>query len=182
MMGMSGPEWSSYMREQLGVPLPAAQIGELVVERLLAGYARRVPLLPDAAAAVGRLADRWPLGLASSADRPVIDAVLAATGLGRHFAATVSGEEVAHGKPSPDIYLEAAKRVGADPARSAAIEDSSNGLRAGASAGMFVVAIPNRDFPPSPDALALADLTLAGLGELHAGTFESLRREGLEQA
>lgn len=173
MMGMSSAEWSAYLRDELGVALPPARISELVVARLLAGYARELPLLPGAAEAVSRLAERWPLGLASSANREVIDAVLELGGLAGFFATTVSGDEVARGKPAPDIYLAATSQLGVDPGRAAAVEDSSNGLRSAAAAGMLVIAIPNADFPPAADALALAAKTLGSLAELTPATLES---------
>jgi HAD superfamily hydrolase (TIGR01509 family) len=174
MMGMSAPEWSRYLRDELGVALDPAEISERVVARLLAGYERELPLLPGAVAAVRRVAARWPVGLASSANREVIDAVLAASGLAGTFGATVSGEEVARGKPAPDIYLEAARRLGVEPGRCAAVEDSSNGLRSAAAAGMRVVALPNREFPPEDDALALASLVLDSLDELTPAALERL--------
>jgi HAD superfamily hydrolase (TIGR01509 family) len=166
MQGMSSPEWSRYLREELGVPLDPDEISRLVVERMLDSYKREVPLLPGAVQGVRRLADRWRLGLASSANRPVIDAALQSTGLAGCFAATVSGDEVARGKPSPDVYLEAAHKLGVDAGRAAAVEDSSNGLRAGAAAGMLVIAVPNHEFPPADDALALASLVVDSVGEL----------------
>ncbi len=173
MMGMSAPEWSRYLHDELGVPLPPDEISGRVVARLLAGYERELPLLPGAVAAVTRLAVRWPLGLASSANRPVIDAVLTASGLSDCFAITVSGEEVPHGKPAPDIYRAAAGQLGVEPGQAAAVEDSSNGLRAAAGAGMLLVALPNREFPPTEDALTLADVTLASLDELTPEVLES---------
>jgi HAD superfamily hydrolase (TIGR01509 family) len=166
MQGMSSPEWSLYLRDELGVSLDPTEISRQVVERVLAAYEREVPLLPGAVEAVSRLAERWPLGLASSANRPVIDAVLASAGLTECFSATVSGDEVARGKPSPDVYLVAADKLGVDPVRAAAVEDSTNGLRAGAAAGMLVIAVPNREFPPAEDALALASLVVESAGEL----------------
>ncbi len=174
MMGMSAPEWSRYMHDELGVRLAPEEISDRVVARLLAGYERGLPLLPGAVEAVKRVAARWPVGLASSANREVIDAVLAASGLAGVFGATVSGEEVARGKPAPDIYLEAARRLGVDPGRCAAVEDSTNGLRAAAAAGMMVVALPNREFPPSEDALALASVVLDSLDELSPEMLERL--------
>ena len=173
MMGMSAPEWSRYMHNELGVALEPEEMSARVVERLLSGYERSLPLLPGAVEAVKRVAARWPVGLASSANREVIDAVVAASGLSETFGATVSGEEVARGKPAPDIYLEAARRLGVDPARSAAVEDSTNGLRAAAAAGMRVVALPNREFPPTDDSLGLATVVLDSLDEL---TPEALER------
>jgi beta-phosphoglucomutase-like phosphatase (HAD superfamily) len=99
--------------------------------------------------------------------------VLAASGLDGVFGATVSGEEVARGKPAPDIYVEAARRLSVDPRRCAAVEDSTNGLRSAAAAGMLVVALPNREFPPSPDAVDLAAVVLDSLDELSPATFEA---------
>jgi HAD superfamily hydrolase (TIGR01509 family) len=174
MMGMSAPEWSRYVRDELGVALAPEEISDRVVARLLAGYERDLPLLPGAVAAVRRVAARWPVGLASSANREVIDAVLAASGLAGVFGATVSGEEVGRGKPAPDIYLEAARRLGVDSAQSAAVEDSTNGLRAAAAAGMSVVALPNREFPPADDALALASVVLDNLDQLSVEMLERL--------
>ena len=137
-----------------------------VVERLLALYEERLPLLPGAREAVERLAGRWPLGLASSSNRPVIDRVLELSGLGRHFRATVSSEEVRRGKPAPDVYLEAARRLGAEPGRCAAVEDSTSGILAAKRAGMRVISIPNRAFPPEEEALRAADAVVPSLKKL----------------
>ena len=166
MMGMSSPEWSRYMHDQLGVPLAPATISRQVVEGLESRLREHVPLLPCARETVAALAASWPLAIASSANRPVIDLVLELTGLDALFRATISSEEVPRGKPAPDVYLEAARRLGADPTSCAAIEDSANGLRAAAAAGMRVIAIPNREFPPDPEALGLADEVLGSLAEL----------------
>ncbi|MBV9194292.1 MAG: HAD family phosphatase [Solirubrobacterales bacterium] len=166
MMGMSSPEWSRYLHDELGVPLAAPKINELVVAALLERYRRALPLLPGAVEAVTRLAAVWPLGLASSSNRPVIDAALEQMGVSGSFAATVSSEEVARGKPAPDVYLAATRRLGVDPAHAAAVEDSSSGLRAAAAAGMVVIAAPNREYPPADDALALAALVVPSLDEL----------------
>jgi HAD superfamily hydrolase (TIGR01509 family) len=166
MMGMSSTEWSAYMRDDLGVKLSPEEISDTVVERLLKLYRERLPLLPGARETVLAFAGRWPLAVASSANRPVIDLVLELAGLTERFKATVSSEEVPRGKPAPDVYLEAARRLGASPERCAAVEDSSNGLRSAAAAGMTVIAVPNREFPPSADALALADIEVGSLTEL----------------
>jgi HAD superfamily hydrolase (TIGR01509 family) len=182
MMGMSSPEWSRYMHDQLDVPLEPEEINELVVASLLDQYRHRLPLLPGAVATVRRLADRWPLGLASSANRPVIDAVLERAGITDCFAVTVSGEEVAAGKPAPDVYLTAARRLGVDPAYAAAVEDSTNGLRAAAAAGMVVIASPNREYPPEPDALALAALVVESLDELTPDAIESAGQRAHKQS
>ena len=166
MMGMSSLEWSRFMNEELGVPDSPERISAEVVRRMEARYRERLPLIGGAREAVERLAARWPLGLASSSNRPLIDAVLELSGLAELFQATVSSEEVAGGKPAPDVYLEAAERLGVDPARCAAVEDSHSGIRSARAAGMRVIAIPNARFPPDEAALAEADVVLASLAEL----------------
>jgi HAD superfamily hydrolase (TIGR01509 family) len=166
MMGMSSLEWSRYMHDELDVPLPPSDISREVVKRVGEHYEEHLPLIDGAVEAVQRLAARWPLGLASSANREIIDTVLELTGLRSSFAATVSSEEVPHGKPAPDVYLEAARRLNVEPADAAAVEDSTNGLLSAKAAGMTVIAIPNREFPPAPDGLAAADVVLDSLDEL----------------
>jgi HAD superfamily hydrolase (TIGR01509 family) len=174
MMGMSSPEWSRYMHEEVGVPDPPEQITAEVVRRLEELYRKRLPLIPGALDAVRRLAAHRPLAIASSSNRPLIDLFLELTGTAGLFRATVSSEEVERGKPAPDVYLEAARRLGVDPTRCAAIEDSENGIRSGAAAGMKVVAIPNAVFPPGDEALALAAVVVASLDELQPALVESL--------
>jgi HAD superfamily hydrolase (TIGR01509 family) len=166
MLGMSAPEWSRYLVERLGVNLSPEEINRAVVAAMVREYEARLPLLPGAREAVERMGRRWPLGLASSSNRPVIDLVLERMGVTARFAATVSSEEVGRGKPAPDVYLEAARRLGVDAAACAAIEDSENGIRSAHAAGMRVVAIPNPHFPPAADAVALADVVLADLDAL----------------
>jgi HAD superfamily hydrolase (TIGR01509 family) len=166
MMGMSSPEWSAYMRDELGVPRDAAAINSEVVGLMEQGYARELPLLPGARAAVAALAQHWPLGLASSSNREIIDLVLELAGLDGAFAVTISSEEVARGKPAPDVYLEAARRLGIAPDRCVAIEDSANGLRAADAAGMAVVAVPNPHYPPGADALELSAASVSTPGEV----------------
>jgi HAD superfamily hydrolase (TIGR01509 family) len=166
MMGMSSLEWSRYMHDMLGVPMAPLEISALVVERLMERYRQDLPLLPAAVETVRKLAARWPLGLASSSNRPVIDLVLEVTGLTPCFRATVSSEEVRRGKPAPDVYLEAARRLEVESTRCAAVEDSTNGIRSAKGSGMFVAVVPRPDFPPTPDALNLADVVLDSLPEL----------------
>ena len=166
MMGMSSPEWSQYLHDVAGLPEEPDEINAAVVRRMLAAFREHLPLVPGAADAVRRLAARFPLGLASSSNRELIDEVLDVSGLASCFAATVSSEEVARGKPAPDVYLEAARRLDVAPQRCTAVEDSHGGIRSAKSAGMRVVAIPNRSYPPGGDALALADVTLGSLAEL----------------
>jgi HAD superfamily hydrolase (TIGR01509 family) len=166
MMGMSSLEWSRYMHEQLGLAEPPEEINAEVVRRMEARYRERLPLLPGAVEAVERLAGRWPLGLATSSNRQLIDLALELAGIERLFRATVSSEEVARGKPAPDVYLEAARRLGVEASSAAAVEDSHNGILAARAAGMRVIAVPNPHFPPNPEAVAEADVVLRSLHEL----------------
>ena len=166
MMGMSSPEWSAYMHDTLGVRETPDEINAEVVRRMLERYRERLPLLPGAVEAVRRLAAVWPLALASSSNRPLIEAFLDAADVRSLFVATVSSEEVARGKPAPDVFVEAARRLGVAAERCAAVEDSANGIRAAAAAGMLVVAIPNPHYPPHADALDLADHVIASLDDL----------------
>jgi HAD superfamily hydrolase (TIGR01509 family) len=170
IMGMSAPEWSAYMRDALGIPLPAERIDHEVASRVAAAYRRALPLFPGAVDAVRRLAARLPLAIASSSNRSLIELAIDAAGLRAAFAAVVSAEEVGRGKPAPDVYLRAAALVGVAPAASAAIEDSSNGIRSASAAGCTVVAIPNAVYPPDAAALALATTVLPSIADLEPAT------------
>jgi len=181
MLGMSSVEWSEYMRGVLGVDLAPDQIVDLVVAGLLEQYRRRLPLIPGAVAAVQRIGRRWPLALASSAGRPVIDSVLATAGLQHDFQVTVSAEEVPRGKPAPDVYLEAAFRLGQPPRACAAVEDSANGIRSAVAAGLRVVAVPNQDYPPPASVLAEAQVVIRSLAELTGELVEQLDEDGPTQ-
>jgi HAD superfamily hydrolase (TIGR01509 family) len=174
MQGMSAPEWSAYMRDELGVPLPPDRIVELVVEQLFERYERSLPLLPGAPEAVRRIGQRWPLALASSANRVVIDKVLALAGLRDAFRVTVSSEEVPRGKPEPDVYLEAVRRLGLPARVCAAVEDSTNGIRSAVAAGLHLVAIPNGEYPPGASVLMTADVVVGSVQELTVELFERL--------
>jgi HAD superfamily hydrolase (TIGR01509 family) len=166
MMGMSSVEWSQYLHDVAGVPDEPEAINDEVLRRMLERYREHVPLIEGAVGAVRRLAARYPLGLASSSNRALIDAVLLLAGLTEFFTATVSSEEVAHGKPAPDVYLDAARRLGIDSHRCAAVEDSHGGIRSAKAAGMRVIVLPNPSYPPDEAALALADVTIRSLDEL----------------
>jgi HAD superfamily hydrolase (TIGR01509 family) len=174
LMGMSTPEWAAYLSRELGVDRPPEVVAAEVLDRMAERYRQGPPLLPGAVEAVERLAARWPLGLASSSSRRLIELVLRAGGLAGRFAVTVSTEEVAHGKPAPDAYLEVAARLGVDPGACAAVEDSSNGVRSAAAAGMRVIAIPSPRYPLDDDAAARAATVLHRLDELTPATVENL--------
>lgn len=176
MMGLSTPEWIAYMQRELGVRLEADEIRKGVLERISASYRERLPLIDGAAEAVRQLAVRWPLCVASSSPRELIELVIELAGLEDAFAAVVSAEEVARGKPSPDVYLRACELLRTAPASTAAIEDSGAGVRAAVAAEMPVVVIPGTEFPPDPAVLDEADLVLDSIRELDADAVETVAR------
>jgi HAD superfamily hydrolase (TIGR01509 family) len=171
MMGMSSLEWSRYMAEALRVPGTPAEINAAIVERMLERYGEAPPLVPGAVAAVRRIAARWPLAIASSSNPELIEVVVRAAGLDDVFRVAVSSQEVPRGKPAPDVYLEAARRLGVDPHDCGAVEDSHNGILSAKAAGMRVVAVPNPHFPPDEEATAAADVVLGSIGELQVEHF-----------
>jgi HAD superfamily hydrolase (TIGR01509 family) len=173
MQGMSTPEWAAYLGS-LGAAGTPAELAGAVVTAMAARYREHVPLLPGAVPAVVALADRWPLAVASSSPPELIRVVLAAAGVAARFRVVVSSEEVARGKPAPDVYLAAADRLGVDARSCVAVEDSANGLRSAAAAGMTVIAVPNPHFPPPADALALAAATVPDPSGLTAGLVAQL--------
>jgi HAD superfamily hydrolase (TIGR01509 family) len=174
LMGMSTPEWAKYLSADLGVGLPPDEVATVVIDRMAARYTEHVPLMDGAVEAVRRLAARWPLGLASSSPPKLIETVLRLAGLRSYFTVTMSTQQVAHGKPAPDIYLAVTAELGYPPADCAAVEDSSNGLRSAASAGLHVVAVTQPQYPPDPDALAQASLVLPDLTGLTVTTVSAL--------
>ncbi len=170
LMGMSTGEWSRYLSAELGVARTPEQVAAEVVEEMTEEYRAHVPLITGADRAVRRLADRWPLGLASSSPTRLIEAALAATGLTDAFRITLSTELVDRGKPAPDVYLAVADRLGVAAARCVAVEDSSNGVRSAAAAGMRVLAVPHAAYPIDPDAQRLATGIIADIEQLNEET------------
>jgi HAD superfamily hydrolase (TIGR01509 family) len=166
MMGMSSLEWSTYMADVLRVPGTPAEINAAIVERMLVRYGATPPLIPGAVESVQELAGRWPLAIASSSNPELIEVVVRSAGIEELFPIRVSSQEVARGKPEPDVYLEAARRLGVEPGRCAAVEDSHNGIRSAYAAGMHVIVTPNLHFPPGPGELALAEVVLGTVAEL----------------
>ena len=176
LMGMSTPEWARYLSEDLGVGLAPEQVATVVIDRMAARYREHVPLMAGAVDAVHRIAARWPLAVASSAPATLIETVLQSAGLRSCFAVVMSTEQVAHGKPAPDIYLAVTAALGCPPLDCAAVEDSSNGLHSAAAAGLRVIAIPQAEYPPDADARAQASLVLPGLAELTTDAVAALAR------
>jgi HAD superfamily hydrolase (TIGR01509 family) len=174
MMGMSSTEWSSYMHDRLGVPMTPAEINDDVVRRVAAKYEEHLPLLPQAVETVRELGTHWSLGVASSSNRPIIELVLDRMGVADCFAAVVSSEEVANGKPAPDVYLAAARELEVDQTKCAAVEDSTNGIKSAVAAGMRTIAVPNRQFRPDDDVLASAAVVVSSLAEVTVDLVDSL--------
>jgi HAD superfamily hydrolase (TIGR01509 family) len=168
LMGMSTGEWARYLSQDLGVGLPPNTVAAMVIERMQARYRDGVPLMPGAVGAVRELATRWPLGLASSSPPALINAVLDGAGLRECFRVALSTEQVSRGKPAPDIYLAVTDLLGFAPEACAAVEDSTNGLRSAAAAGLQVIAVPHPRYPPEPAALHASRLVLTGLDGLTA--------------
>lgn len=174
MMGMSTQEWSTYLADTVGIPGTPGEVAETVIGHMAQRYRQHLPLLPGSVDAVRRLAQKWPLGLASSSPRRLIDTVLLAADLTDAFRVTMSTEQVEEGKPSPAVYLAVAAQLGLPAEALVAIEDSSNGLRAAARAGMHVIAVPRPEFPPAADALSLVDRVVHGLDEVTVDLVSSL--------
>jgi HAD superfamily hydrolase (TIGR01509 family) len=173
MMGMSSKEWSRYMHDEVGVPDPPEEINRKVLAWVEKRYREDLPWIPGAREAVRRIGERFPLGLATSSNREIIDIVVEVGGFEDLLKVTVSSEEVERGKPAPDVYLEATRRMGVDPGATAAVEDSTNGLLAAKAAGMRVIAIPNDAHPPAEKGLAVADAVLDSIDELTAEAIRS---------
>ncbi len=178
MQGMSTAEWSIYLTDVVGIPDTPDEVATTVVDRLAAQYHVRLPLITGAVEVVERLGRRWPLALASSSPRRLIDTVLADAGITQWFRVSVSTEEVAAGKPSPAVYQTVVQQLGVNPGQAIAIEDSSNGLRSAATAGLGVLAVPNAAFTPAEDALALADVVVRSLDEITVELVASMGRRG----
>ncbi len=167
VMGANSRAWSKTMRERLDLAMPETEIEREIVEGVVARFeAEGAPAIPGAVDAARRIAETYPVAIASSAHRAVIAAALETTGLVSVFGTIVSSDDVDHGKPAPDVYLEAARQLGAAPERCLVVEDSLNGVRAASAAGMTVVLVPNHSVPPAPGATELADHVLTRLADL----------------
>lgn len=166
MQGMSAGEWSEYMRAELAADLDSDRVVELVVGEVLDSYRRQLPVVEGAGRVLEEVGAKWPLALASSSNREVIDAVLQAADWAGRFRVTVSADEVKRGKPAPDVYSRVARLLGQQPGSCVAVEDSANGLRSALAAGFSVVAVPNRRYPPPSDIVGRADLVVDRLSEL----------------
>ncbi len=177
VMGANSRAWARIMRDRLDLDLPDEAIERAIVEAVVARFERQgAPHIDGAVDAVRRIADRWPVAIASSAHAEVIAAALASTGLTETFEVVVSSDEVPHGKPAPDVYLEVARRLDVAPEAALVVEDSRNGVRAAKAAGMTVVLVPNVSVPPAAGTADLADLVLDRLADLDPATVRPATR------
>jgi HAD superfamily hydrolase (TIGR01509 family) len=174
LMGMNTREWAEYLSRELGSGFDPAATAAVVIDRMRERYKASLPLLPGAQDAVRRIGERWPLALASSSPRELIDAVLDFSGLSESFRVVVSSDEVERGKPAPDVYLRACDALGVPAPASVGIEDSTNGIRAALAAGLHVIAIPQPTNPADPDVVARADVVLGGVSELTTDIVERI--------
>lgn len=177
MMGMASHEWSVYVRDELEVPLSAEEISTRVVGRLEALYREDLPLIDGSAEAVHAAAEHWPVAIASSSNRELIDLIAELAGIAVALKTTVSSEEAGRGKPAPDVFLAAAENLGVDPADCVVVEDSANGIRAAVAAGMPVIAAPNRDFPPPQEILDIATLVVDRVADVTPAVIEKAGNE-----
>ena len=154
VMGANSSQWARIMRDRLGLAdEPVDRLQDAIVAGVVDRFARgEVEVMPGAREAVRRIAARWPVAIASSSHRSVIEAAVDQLGLDGVFGAVVSSDEVAHGKPEPDVYELAASRLGVSAERCLVVEDSTNGVLAGKAAGAYVVLIPNPTVLPAREA------------------------------
>lgn len=172
VMGANSPGWARIMRDRLDLDLDVLEIERAIVDGVVERYRREgAPRIEGAVEAVRRIGADRPVAVASSAHAAVISAALEAIGLTDQFDVIVSSDEVPHGKPAPDVYLEAARRMGSKPSACLVVEDSYNGVRSAKAAGMTVVLVPNHSVPPAPGTAALADAVIASLAELDPSIF-----------
>jgi len=168
VIGANSRQWAAIMRDRLGLddePL------ESIIDDTVGGVIARfhdggVEVIPGAPATVRRIAGRWKVALVTSAHPAIITAALDLLDLHGVFETVASSDEVVHGKPEPDVYQLAMRRLGVAPKRCLVVEDSTNGVLAGKAAGATVVLIPNANVPPTPGAFAAADVVVGRLADL----------------
>lgn len=174
VMGVSTAEWVDYMIERLGLTMAPEVVENHIVDQMVQLYKEQIPFLPGAVETVALSASKYPLGLASGSPKKLIEIVTGDERLQNKFQVIVSADEVAHGKPSPDVYLETAKRMSVDAEGCVCLEDSGNGILAGKNAGMRVIAVPDDRFPPDAEKLRVADVVLQSLTDFSLVTIETL--------
>lgn len=179
LMGCSTEVWSVRMCERLALTdISPAELATDILGRVQRAFETHLPVRPGAAEVLAALGQRWPLALATGSPRELADCALRLTGFGKHFQATVCGDEVRHGKPHPEIYQRAVAALGVAPSRAAGIEDSANGLRALRAAGLWAIAAPGEAFPLLPAELALGHAVVQHLSAITPDFVAALPRAG----
>lgn len=178
-MGCNTRMWSRIMVERLDLQrklgMDDAAIAREIKGRLLAKYRAHLPEREGAADAVRRAASRYKVALASGSPNELAEYVMQATGLDKLFLATTYGDDVAQGKPAPDIYLDVLRKIGVSPEHAVGVEDSGNGIRSLRAAGMGIIAAPGPEFPLDDDILALADVRIS---EMHEFSLDLVEEAG----
>jgi HAD superfamily hydrolase (TIGR01509 family) len=162
-VGISTQETIEILRQKYGIQAPVAAVLTEMNTRYLALARAGTPVYPQMRKFVERLHDEGvPMAVASGSSPEAIDAVLSGTGLAAQLRIYVSADDVAHGKPAPDVFLEAARRLGAMPAHCTVVEDAPPGAAAAYAAGMRCIAIPYVAAQADDPAFATAGLLFRG--------------------
>lgn len=167
MLGRSTPDWSAQMRARLGLQhLSDKDVAQAIIGRMLKAFAHEVPFRPGALEALQAIAGKYRVGLASGSPRVLVDCVLQHGNIAHCFQSVLSGDDVQHGKPHPEIYLRSLEKLGCAPVAAVGIEDAPNGLRALRNAGMWAIAAPCPEFPLDAESLSLAHRHISSMTEL----------------
>ena len=167
--GVHTDVWVRNVGACLDGALTPEEVQEAIVSRMEAYYrAREVQVLPGADECLRWCAERFRTALVSGSPHRLINAAIDGAGWSAYFDMRLSSDDVAHGKPAPDVYVEAMRRMDMTPDQTVVLEDSGAGIRAGLSAGARVIAVPNPETDPGPDVLALATVVVPSLNDVPA--------------
>jgi HAD superfamily hydrolase (TIGR01509 family) len=160
LIGSSGPEAERKLCEMLDLPGHGPELGQELHALVIEEFAREVEPMPGAFELVDALrAAGIPVALVSNSAGDLVRRAMATAGVGERFDLVLTREDVEHGKPAPDLYLEACARLGASPERSVGLEDSATGVASLKAAGLYAIGVPS--FPGI--TLDEADLVVASL-------------------
>ena len=170
LMGKNTQAWIDYVYEKLGGKLSRDEVTNQTLDGMIRSYQTgHVRLMPGAQKAIEYCSSIATLGLASGSPKVLIDAALESNGWKGVFKEVLSSDEVPHGKPAPDVYLEVMKRLGMKPRECVVVEDSGSGILAGRASGAKVIAVPNKELMPPSEALANADKIIESLDDIALG-------------
>ncbi|NLJ48104.1 MAG: HAD family phosphatase [Candidatus Atribacteria bacterium] len=143
---------------------------------LLQGYDGNIKLMPGVSEFLQKINGRYKLSIASGSPREAIQKTIKAKGWGKIFTHYVSSEEVEHGKPEPDVFLETARRLGCKPKHSLVIEDGVKGVIAAKKAGMLAFYVKN---PPDPEAISRADRYFLSMKDIQPYDLEKFENDSI---